>query len=86
MLKKISLSLIAALLLSVSLVGTVAAQPDTPPTADEYRTGKNQAAVGQVTSIGASSFTMQVRGSQVTILVTNDTVFRNRDGTAAAFA
>lgn len=86
MLKKISLSLIAALLLSISLVGTVAAQQDNPPNPAGFRAKKNQAAVGQITSIGADSFTMQVRNREVTIFVTNDTVFRNRDGTTAAFA
>jgi hypothetical protein len=86
MLKKISLSLIAALLLSVALVGTVAAQPDAPPYAAGFRTGENRAVVGQITAIGASSFTMEVRGKEVTILVASDTVFGNRDGTSATFA
>lgn len=86
MLKKISLSLIAALLLSVVYVGTVAAQPGTPPSVAGFQTGENQAAVGQITAIGASSFTLQVRNTQITVLVTSDTVFRNRDGTSATFA
>ncbi len=86
MLKKIALSLIAALWLSVSLVGTVAAQPDTLPSPAGFRTEKNQAAVGQITSVDASSFTMQVRNKEVTIFVTSDTLFRNRDGTLATFA
>jgi hypothetical protein len=83
MLKKLSIALIAALLVSVSVAGVAAAQSDTPPDSDGA--GRLRAARGQVTSIGDSFFTMTVRRTEVTILVSDDTVFKNRDGSAANF-
>jgi hypothetical protein len=85
MFKKISLALITALLITGSLSGVAAAQSDTPPAADGDKTGKSRAAIGQITSIGDSSFTLQVKDNEVTILVTDDTVFKNQDGTEASF-
>jgi hypothetical protein len=84
MLKKISIALIAAILFSVSIAGVAVAQSDTPT--DGEGTGRLRAALGQITSIGDSFFTMLVRNTEVTILVTDDTVFKNRDGSDASFS
>jgi hypothetical protein len=83
MFKKISIALIAALLFSVSITGIAAAQTDTPP--DNVGMGRLRAALGQVTSIGEGFFTMTARNTEVTILVIDDTVFKNRDGSDASF-
>jgi len=83
MFKKISIALITALLFSVSIAGIAAAQSDTSP--DIIVRGRLRAALGQVTSIGEGFFTMTVRNTEVTILVSDDTIIKNRDGSDASF-
>jgi hypothetical protein len=83
MFKKISIALIAALLFSVSIAGVAVAQSDTPP--DSLGAGRLRIALGQVTSISEGFFTMTARNTEVTILISDDTVFKNRDGSDASF-
>jgi hypothetical protein len=71
-------------LFSVSVIGIAAAQSDTPSEGD--KPDRPRAALGQVTSIRDSFFTMMVRNNEVTIQVTDETVFKNRDGSAASFS
>ncbi|MGD8455159.1 MAG: DUF5666 domain-containing protein [Anaerolineales bacterium] len=82
MFKKLSMAFIAALLMLVAFAGVAAAQTDTPTDGDGE--GRLRTALGQVVSIGDSFFTMTVRRPEATILVTDDTVFKNRDGSTAS--
>ena len=84
MLKKITIAVLIAFLAAAPLVGIAAAQTDTPPGSEGDRAGGKKA-LGQVTSIGDSFFTTRTRNGELTLLVTENTVFKNRDGSEASF-
>ena len=79
--KKITLAILITLLAAVSLTGIATAQTDSPPD------GERQGTVGQITALGTSSFSMTtVRGEDITVQVTDETIYKNRDGSDASFS
>jgi hypothetical protein len=84
MLKKITIAVLIAFLAAAPLFGIAAAQTDIPPGSEDGRAGGKKA-LGQVTSIGESFFTTKTRNGEFTLQVTENTVFKNRDGSEASF-
>ena len=61
MLKKTLFALMAAMFLTTTLVGVASAQTSKPSDPSGESSGRKRAAIGQIKSIGSSSFNMMVR-------------------------
>jgi|SaaInlLV_10m_DNA_2_1039722.scaffolds.fasta_scaffold05213_2 hypothetical protein len=84
MFKKSLLAFTTAILFATLFVGFASADEGIGPQTKEKRAVRSL--IGQVVEIGDREFTIETRKGEVTLMVTEETVFKNREGDALSFS